>query len=250
MSGKDRVFHAARCAPRAFTLVELLTVVGIIAVLIAVLLPMLSVVQRAAMQTRCASNLRQIGQAIVLYSADNAEWVPRDCTLSRPDREPWPILLGKYLGAPGMSLTDLPQAKVFQCPSHPLDGLPTGYVINAFAFETAPTWAPDGPVRISRVGRSADVAWVMDAADNFPAGPVGPVDKIFRVEFHDVYDPVQLPSGERHRISDDRHRGRANVLFLDAHVSTVQSGGFSLDMFNDHLIKRATTAPSVTSLSP
>ncbi|MEA2710977.1 MAG: hypothetical protein QOF78_3578, partial [Phycisphaerales bacterium] len=55
---------------RAFSLVELLTVVGIIALLLALLMPALSEARRNAQAVQCASNMRQLTQAMVSYATE------------------------------------------------------------------------------------------------------------------------------------------------------------------------------------
>lgn len=61
---------------RAFTLVELLVVIGIIAVLISILLPSLSKARQAAIKVQCASNMRQMGMGVALYANDNQGSMP------------------------------------------------------------------------------------------------------------------------------------------------------------------------------
>lgn len=61
---------------KAFTIVELLVVIGIITVLIAILLPVLNKAREQARMVVCASNERQIYQAMCLYAADNRGILP------------------------------------------------------------------------------------------------------------------------------------------------------------------------------
>lgn len=65
-----------RCHRTAFTLIELLVVVAIVAILAALLLPALSQAQESARRAACASNLRQIVLATLVYVDDQEDRFP------------------------------------------------------------------------------------------------------------------------------------------------------------------------------
>src|SRR5262245_2717329 len=66
-----------RLVRSAFTLVELLVVIGIIAILIAVLLPALRTAREHALSVQCLSNLRACGQILYMYANQNKGMFPQ-----------------------------------------------------------------------------------------------------------------------------------------------------------------------------
>jgi len=65
-----------RGSRRGFTLVELLVVIGIIAIMIGILLPTLARARESARQIKCMSNMRQLSTAVVMFAGEHKSWMP------------------------------------------------------------------------------------------------------------------------------------------------------------------------------
>ena len=117
-------------ARRQFTLIELLVVVAVIAILAAMLLPVLSKTRRQAKMTLCMNNLRELGLGLTMYASDSDDYYPR-----RTIGEHW---LGPrhalFFKPPGLTLDDRPQYASYlnlditmDCPLSPVGSCASRY---------------------------------------------------------------------------------------------------------------------------
>ncbi len=91
---------------RGFTLIEMLVVIAILALLISLVVPVVSNSLKKGRELGCLSNLRQLGQALVMYASDHNSQLPR----YQDSNGYWDEKLAKYLGE---------EATVFVCPMDP-----------------------------------------------------------------------------------------------------------------------------------
>lgn len=216
------------------TLIELLIVLAIIGALAAILLPVVGRVREHGLRTRCAANLHVIGQAFAGYASDFRGVVPRGARYTDARFPIWPVVLQPYLrGRAAESWTDISSTSVLQCPSHPTADIPTAFVLNAFAFETAPDWKQSPTVGVGSIRNPARLPWVLETPDLFNKKSNLVYDDIFFETHHVIYQPEHLPGSAQARVTFARHRRSSNVLYLDGHVDIVSPGAIRLDDFDD-----------------
>ena len=115
--------RASSSAGRAFTLVELLVVIGIIALLIAILMPALRRAREQANGAACASNQRQIMMAFLMFANEHKGYLPGnwwDYLDKDPEKRAWLINAGEpFDNAPqnGTIFRYLNNLGVYRCPS-------------------------------------------------------------------------------------------------------------------------------------
>lgn len=227
---------SSRRASRGFTLVELLVVIGIIALLISILLPALSKARRSATKVKCMNNLRSTGQLFFVYSANNSGWLP--CG-SDPATVQSNWLWDVPVPTRDLIVDNGGLRKIFYCPEfqdQDTDGLWNftstisvwGYVFlfdRDFAGTPAPNYSKPQPlVQLAYQTRTAPVqprndpaVTFLPAADTELGADAAPAQDAAGTIFGGVKGGFQY----NHQVSHVGNNGKpegVNVLFMDGHV--------------------------------
>jgi prepilin-type processing-associated H-X9-DG protein/prepilin-type N-terminal cleavage/methylation domain-containing protein len=214
---------------RAFTLVELLVVIGIIAVIVSLLLPAVSSVRQSAVSTACLSNLRQMAAAATDYAMRNggsyppAQW--RDPPNS-PDATEWDVAKrGGVATGPGFLWAPHPVTAAQQCPAFAGAAQSAGDVYTGYNYNTSYIGRGTGevvssPARVSQVKRPSRTLLFGDGQWRLGA------NKYMRSPLHSpTEDLVSYADGSATRAAGTqgfRHRGATNAAFCDGHAESLR----------------------------
>lgn len=208
---------------RAFTLVETLVVIAVIALLAALLLPALSKAKQSGRRTACASNLRQLSVALSIYAGENEGDYPPISTTNR-----WPSHL--YRGYENFA--------VLLCPADQLpppgnfglrpDEAPRSYVMNLFRDHFSTTLSA---TELQRFNSGTLSGTINEGSIGLPADTVVFGEK--KTRSHDFYfDLAGVLSGDvrsaleqrRHMRTSREDSGGSNYVFVDGSVKYLARG--------------------------
>jgi prepilin-type N-terminal cleavage/methylation domain-containing protein len=181
-------------AARAFTLVELLVVIGIIALLIGILMPALARARAQANTVACCANLRQIATAAIMYAQEQKVYVGYAPGIDRK------MLLYPYLNQ-GRNNADVQTRQVWNCPANLSPDEQCGY-----GFNTNLNW-----VKLNQIRRWSETVAVCDSGTR--DGPASTLST--------MCNPPSKSGAGTYRPNPRHPNGTVCVAFVDAHVETL-----------------------------
>jgi prepilin-type N-terminal cleavage/methylation domain-containing protein/prepilin-type processing-associated H-X9-DG protein len=227
----------------AFTLIELLVTIAVIAILAAILMPVLSQAKRRALAIECVNNLKQDGGAILLYADENKDYLPGPCeygqkcfyfnttaTDGRFNTE-MAFHLAIYLGAKDphkMSDTDSNYLQMMFCPGYgafsrasPTLAMQGISYVTAFPYSNGVVNLTVNPYGYPGEGDPQDYG-----TNTVPLGSLhqyGPITDIFAMSDVDA----DLYDGWAQQEADGPNHGAIrNALYFDGHVKAYKGTNF------------------------
>lgn len=197
-----------------FTLIELLVVIAIIAILAAILFPVFANAKRAAQQSMCANNLKQISMGFLAYSSDNNTRFPIYNYAPWNETTWWPATVKPYIK----------NAIVLVCPSapKPADGTKhwCNYGLNFWYLNKTTNDITTG-LSMGEVRRPTATVAICEVA----RGDGGDYNNVY--SDYVAYSPGLARSGNYLQYVNrpgDWHNGSNNVAFVDGHVRLMKLG--------------------------
>lgn len=220
----------------AFSLIELIIVIGIIALLAGIVVPSVEVLREKGKETVCANNIRQWGQAMSMYLDEHRGVFPTDGM--QDDQAAWYNVLPPYIGVDtfntlkGIGKAPCPGIgkNIYICPSAPVDSQKAGnyaggsqmsyylsYALNYWINAPKTDSALSDRMRLSQI-RYPDSFVVFSEPKDGDKKAV-------------VANPANSPGAS---VPGFWHRGRVNVAFADGHVAPVRQQDVGAIQWDPH----------------